>query len=26
VGRGNSEAIASGSLFAVDFELGAFQY
>jgi len=24
LGRGNSEAIASRSLFAVDFELGAF--
>jgi hypothetical protein len=26
LGRGNSEAIASRSLFAVDLELGAFQY
>jgi hypothetical protein len=26
LGRGNSEAIASRSLFAFDVELGAFQY
>jgi hypothetical protein len=26
LGRGNSEPIVSGSLFAVDLELGAFQY
>jgi hypothetical protein len=25
-GRGNSKAIASRSLFAVDFKLGAFRY